>query len=40
MGQPAGEEYLIEQSGKKLDPRVVSAFLHLLESESRQEGAG
>jgi PAS domain S-box-containing protein len=26
--------YLIEQSGKKLDPRVVKAFLHMLESES------
>lgn len=27
--------YLIEQSGKKLDPRVVKAFLQLLDSESR-----
>ncbi|MBE0699511.1 MAG: HD domain-containing protein [Anaerolineaceae bacterium] len=25
-------EYLIDQAGKKLDPRVVKAFLHLLES--------
>lgn len=29
-------DYLVEQAGKKLDPRVVRVFLHLLESESRQ----
>jgi HD-GYP domain-containing protein (c-di-GMP phosphodiesterase class II) len=28
-------DYLIEQAGKKLDPRAVRAFLHVLESENR-----
>ncbi len=32
----AGDGLPVEQAGKKLDPRVVRVFLHLLESESRQ----
>ncbi len=35
-GPQAGDGLPVEQAGKKLDPRVVRVFLHLLESESRQ----